>query len=256
MTSLLASALFPESPPSELAEVAHELGYDGIDLEVRGHPDADDERTLALLAAEGAPALLLSVDSHDAPTLRPWCALAKAAGCAALRLHPLPEDGVAPALVVARLAELAADSDVRLLVPNHAGSPLSTPEPLAELLDGLDPGRVAALLAPDQIPRSRAGDHVAWLGRMKLPPIGAVCLGGYRWEAQIGAGNIRLWSAVPTLIGQSLTPWPAWLQRLRELGFDGLFTCGDASLPAGAAERLRLARDDLRFLKRHWLPRA
>jgi sugar phosphate isomerase/epimerase len=255
MTALLLSALFPEADPSELAAVAHELGYDGIDLAVGGLPGAGDEHALALLAGEGAPALMLSLDTCLPAAVQPWASLAAAAGCAALRLAPPPEDRPELTATIGELAALGAESGVRLLIPNHAGSLYPAPDGLAEALAGVDAAALAALLAPDQIPRSRAGDHVAWLTRLKLPPIGAVCLAGYRWESQIGAGNIRLWSPLPTLVGQSLTPWPAWLARLKDLAFDGLFTFGDAALPAGAAERLRLARDDLRFLRRYWLPR-
>jgi sugar phosphate isomerase/epimerase len=252
MTALLHSGLFPESDPSELASIVAELGYDGVDLDVRGLPSTESERTLALLAAEESPALMLSLDSAELGQVAAWAELAAAAGCAALRLPPYEGDGSCPAADLPQLVESAERSGVRLLVPNHAGCPCSALEALASALAGVDPARVAVLLAPDQIPRSRAGDHAAWIARLRLPPIGAVCLGGYRWDSQVGAGNIRLWTPVPTLVSQSLTPWPAWLQRLRASGFDGLFTCGDPTLPASAAERLRLARDDRRYLRRVW----
>lgn len=255
MTTLLLSSLFSESDPFELAAIARELGFEGVDLAVRGVPDAETERTLAHLAAEEAPARMLSVEASDVDDLRPWAEVAAAAGCTRLRLAPYLEDHQNVAEQVRRLAALAAETGTRFLLPNHAGCLFASPEPLADVLADTDPAYVAALLAPDQIPRSRAGDHAGWLGRLRLPNIGAVCLAGYRWDAQIGAGNIRVWSPVATLVAQSLTPWPAWLQRLRDAGFDGVFTFGDPSLPAGAAERLRLTRDDLRYLRRVWEPK-
>lgn len=255
MTTLLLSSLFSESDPIELAAVARELGFEGVDLAVRGLPDAETERTLAHLAAEEAPALMLSVESTSPDDLRPWAQLAASAGCTRLRLAPYLEDHQHVAEEARQLAALAAETGVRFLLPNHSGGLFASPEPLADLLADIAPQHVAALLAPDQIPRSRAGDHAGWLGRLRLPSVGAVCLAGYRWDAQIGAGNIRLWSPVPTLVAQSLTPWPGWLQRLREVRFDGVFTFGDPSLPASAAERLRLTRDDLRYLRRVWEPK-
>ena len=255
MTTLLLSSLFSESDPLELAAIARELGFDGVDLAVRGLPDAETERTLAHLTAEEAPALMLSVESCEADDLRQWAQVAAAAGCPRVRLAPYLEDHQNVGEQIAALAGLATETGVGFLIPNHAGGLFASPEQLVELLADIEPRQVAALLAPDQIPRSRAGDHAGWLGRLRLPNVGAVCLAGYRWDAQIGAGNIRLWSPVATLVAQSLTPWPAWLQRLRETGFDGLFTFGDASLPASAAERLRLTRDDLRFLRRIWEPK-
>lgn len=255
MLALLHSALFPESDPTELAAIARELGFDGVDLVVRGTPGGDDARTLALLAADAMPALLLTVESCEPDQLHLWAHLAADAGCRALRLPLLLEWTDEPAVALAGWSALARATGVPLLLANHAGSRLPDPQTLAELLAATDPTQVAALLAPDQIPRSRAGDHAAWVARVPLPPVGGVALAGYRWESEVAAGNVLLWAPTPTLIGQGLTPWAAWVQRLRELDFDGPFTFGDASLPANAADRLRFARDDLRWLRRNWAGR-
>jgi sugar phosphate isomerase/epimerase len=160
-----------------------------------------------------------------------------------------PEDDHVPERL-AHLAEVGAATGVTVLVPNHPGSRFGDPADLAAALAGLDEGHVAALLAPDQVARSRAGDHAEWLARLRLPPLGAVAVGNYRWDSEVGSGNIRLWSPRLATIYHGLTPWPAWLARIREVGFDGHFTFGDPSLSATVGERLRTVRDDLRFVRR------
>lgn len=252
MTPLMLSALFPESDPTELAALARELGFAGLDLMVHGQSPADVERTLWLLAAAEAPAPLLTVDAWHPAELDSWAAVAAAGGCTALRTAPWPAEVDD---LPTRLAELAAVGErhgVQCLVPNHAGTVWPDVDDLARWLGSCDARWVAAALAPDHVPRSRAGDHAAWLARVALPPIGALVLAGYRWTSEIGAGNIRVWTPRPAMIMHGLTPWTPWLQRIRATGFDGLLTFGDPALTTAPAELLRILRDDLRYVRRVW----
>lgn len=252
MTSLLVSALFPECDPVELAALALELGFDGIDLTVRGLPRDEDQRAIEVLRAEGAPVGLITTDTCAAERLSAWAALAKASGCGHLRTAPWVVDEGPADRPLAELVPVAQRHDVVILVPNQAGSRFGEVPELARELAATDPRHVAAMLAPDQVPRWRDGEHGHWLWRMPLPPVGGVGLANYRWVSQVGAGNVHLWSTRPALAGQGLTPWSAWLQRLFEIGYDGLFSFGDGALAASPGDRLHIARDDLRFVRRVW----
>ena len=254
MTPLLLSSQFPESDPAELAALALELGYEGLDLAVTGRPGPGSGELIAQLAAAGAPVGLLTLDEADPDTVEDWAALAATAGCAALRTAPWPDDEP-----LRRLCELAAagrQHGVQVLVPNQSGSGLREPAALVEHLAAYDPSCLAAALAPDQVPRWRDSDPAAWLAAQTLPPLGCVVLANYRWTSEVGAGNVRVWSTRAAPAAQGLTCWPAWFDRLAHDGFDGLITFGDPSLAATMADRLRLARDDLRFVRRTWERRS
>ncbi|MBI2300236.1 MAG: hypothetical protein HYU66_15035 [Armatimonadetes bacterium] len=253
MTPLLLSSLFPELAPTELASLAHELGFAGLDLAVHGLSRVGVERTLTLLAGSEAPAQMLTLDGCEAAAVAPWLRVAGEAGIATVRTAPWPADTI-PAPRLAELAELAAQHDLALVVPNHTGSSFQELERLTAALEGLPPERLSAALAPDQLPRSRAGDHGAWLAGLALPAVGVLVLAGYRWTSEVGAGNVCVWTPEAAVLPHGLTPWAAWLERLRELGFDGLCTFGDPTLTGPPGERLRILRDDLRYVRRIWFP--
>lgn len=253
MTPLLLTALFPEAELTELAELARELGYAGLDLAVHGQPCAADRLLISDLSEAGAAVQLLTTDSTTAAQLRPWAELAAEHGCRQVR------SGVWPATVdhatreLEALAVVGAATGVTILVPNHAASCFREPAMLAHLLADVPSSRLAALLAPDQLPRWRDADPERVTGGL-LPPVGALQVANYRWQSDLVAGNQRRWSARLASACQGLTPWQAWLTRLRQDGFDGLITFGDAGLIGSHADRLRVARDDLRFVRRIWRP--
>jgi sugar phosphate isomerase/epimerase len=256
MIPVLQSALFPDTDANELAALATELGFDGVDLSVRGLPQPDDEQTLALLAAAGSPARCLTCDTTVPERLADWAALAAEADCRLLRCAPFDEDSRWVTSQLEALAEVAAARGVTILVPNHAASCFRDPAILAEFLREHDPAQLACLLSPDQLPRWREAAHRPWLERRELPPLGGVLVANYRWASELGSGNLRIWSAKQAPITHGHTPWSAWLARLRDGGFDGLFSFGDANLGATLGERLRVLRDDLRFVRRTWDPAA
>ncbi len=252
MTPLLLSALFPESGPAELATLGLELGFAGLDLAVIGRTTSEATRTLAQTAGEGLPVRLISCDSSEPSVLGEWSRLAADHGLGAVRAAPLAVDAEA---LPSRLAELAAVGEttgVTLLIPHHPGSAITDVPQLAAVIESVGSPRLAGVLAPDYVARSRAGDHAAWLSRIRLPPLGALVLAGYRWDSEIGSGNLRVWSPRLAHLLHGLTPWTAWLQRLAETDFDGWFTFGDAALTATLGERLRTVRDDLRVVRRTW----
>lgn len=250
MKALMLSSLLAESDPAELAGVAIELGFDGIELQLHGRPTADTERTITLLTAAGAPVGLLTSDLSEPSDLATVFELAATVGIDHVRIAPLAAELADPAAATAELGAAASRAGVTCLLPNHPGSCLPDVPSLAAALQAADSDQVAAALAPDYLPRTRAGDHSAWVSRLPLPRIGAVAVAGHRWSSEIGAGNLRVWTPRLALVMHALTPWSSWLQRLRDESYDGLYTFGDASLAATAGEVLRTLRDDLRFVKR------
>ncbi len=254
MIALLHSANFPESDPVQVAELAAELGYDGVELAVHGRPSDEDRHALRRLGEVDTAVPLLHCDDYEPDAVQPWAELAAEYGCQALRTSSWPEDGTGATVRFEALAAVAATTGVRILICNHARSCFRDLAVLAQFLSEVDPHLVAAALAPDQLPRWRDGEHAAWMARLVLPPAGAVVVGNYQWVSQLGAGNRRLWQAKLAPVTHGLTPWQAWLDLIREAGFDGLFTFGDATLSASLAERLRVSRDDLRWVRRIWHP--
>lgn len=253
MTPLLLSALFPETELPELAELVQELGYAGLDLAVHGQPCRADRQLLAELAETGTAVPLLSCDTTSASSLRAWAELAAEYGCGHLRC------GLWPAVVdqatrqLEALAAVGAATGVTILIPNHAASCFREPAMLAHLLADFPPRLLAALLAPDQLPRWREVESER-LANGPLPAVGAVQVANYRWQSELVAGNQRRWSARLASANGGLTPWQDWLHRLRQDRFDGLVTFGDATLLGSHADRLRVARDDLRYVRRIWQP--
>lgn len=256
MIAVLQSALFPDTDANELAALALELDFTGVDLAVRGVPRPDDERTLTLLAAGGCPARMLSCDSNQPERLSAWAELAAGCDCPLLRCAPFVDDVRQVSPQFAALAEVAARYGVTILVPNHAASCFRDPAILAEFLSEHDPRQLAALLCPDQLPRWREAGHRPWLERPALPAFGGVVVANYRWSSELGSGNHRIWSARQAPITHGHTPWSSWLERIRATGFDGVFSYGDEHLGATLGERLRVLRDDLRYVRRTWDPAA
>ncbi len=256
MIPVLQSALFPDTDATELAALALELGFTGIDLSVRGLPRPDDERALAGLASAGCPARALTCDTNAPERLADWAELAAGMDCQVLRCAPFEEDGRMITGQLDALAAVAASRGVTILVPNHAASCFRDPAILAEFLSEHEAAHLAALLAPDQLPRWREAGHRPWLERPQLPALGGVVIANYRWSSELGSGNLRIWSAKQAPITHGQTPWAAWLERIKETGFDGLFSFGDGHLGATLGERLRVLRDDLRFVRRTWDPSA
>ncbi len=254
MTPVLLSTLFDDSAPAELAALAKELGFEGLDLGVDGDP-ATAARRLRELSDHGLPVRSLTCVGWSPSDLAPWADLAAEHGCGWVRTGRWPADAVHVSANLEACVTLAERCQVTLLIPHHPTSCFREPAHLAALLHDLPPARVAACLAPDQVPRPRDLDPAVWLATAALPPIGAVALGSYRWLGEVTAGNQHRWTARPAGLAQGLTPWEAWLDRVAGAGFDGLFTFGDPTLPATANDRACVVRDDLRFVRRVWRPR-
>lgn len=252
MTPLLLSALFPDTDTAELATLAGELGFAGIDLQVHGGPREEDRRAIESLADAGRPAHWLTVDGCHPQRVIEWLQLAGEAGCRAVRTGPWPEDPERTSEQLDRLADAAAGAGVRCLIPNHGMSCFRHPTMLAQFLTDHDPAHLAAALAPDQVPRWRDGDHSAWLARLKLPPLGGLILANYQWVSELGPGNLMLWSTQLAGVTHGLTPWHAWMERVRETGFDAEVSFGDPALGGKLGERLAVVRDDLRYFRRVW----
>jgi len=256
MIPVLHSALFAETAGPELAALAIELGFAGLDLAVRGLPRPDDELAVTILASEGCPVRMLSCDSNAPERLGAWADLAAGLDCRLLRCAPFDDDGRQVTRQLDALAAVAASRGVTILVPNHATSCFRDPVILAEFLSEHEPGRLAALFSPDQLPRWRGAGHRPWLDRPQMPPLGGVVVANYRWSSELVSGNVRTWSAKQAPITQGHTPWSDWLEQIKATGFDGVFTFGDSQLGGSLGERLRVLRDDLRFVRRTWDPTA
>ncbi|MCC7490832.1 MAG: hypothetical protein IT204_00715 [Fimbriimonadaceae bacterium] len=249
MIAAALTAQFDDAPPADVAAQAQEAGYDALDVWVA---DLDGLReSLAAYFDSALPPALVSLAEHQPSALRTAARVCRGR-VRFIRSAPWPPTAARLSALLTELVAVARGEGVTFLMPHHSAGWCREPAQLAALLADQPPEAVRAVLAPDQVARPRDLPPTEWLARLPLPAAGAVAAANFKWVSELSPGNVRSWAPRLAPLSHGLTPWAAWLERLAADGFDGVFTLGDALLPAAAGDRPRTARDDLRYLRRAW----
>ena len=215
----------------EMAQLAADVGFDGVDLTVRpgGHvlPErvADDlPRAVEAIRAAGlsAPIMTTAITSPDDPATEPILKTASALGIRRYRMGWVsyrPELGVAGSLEHYRaamrgLAQLNAQYGLHGGYQNHAGTRVGGPVwDIWMLVKDLDPRWIGCQY---DIRHAVAEGGTAWPVGLRLlaPHVGTLAIKDFHWaKAAPGRWEIR---NVP--IGDGMVPFPAYLTLVKELG--------------------------------------
>ena len=220
----------------ETARVAHEIGWDGIEVALRagGHvlPERVDEdlpRLVGALRARGQSVLVTATDVRAADALSERVLRASAReGIRLYRLGPFRyRDGMSIprqlADIRAQLKDLAAlnkQLGVTGLFQNHSGNGYvgAAVWDLHALLDGIDPKELGVHF---DIGHATVEGGLSWPTNFSLVQdrIGAVIVKDFRWSLTPGRGGAPEWCA----IGKGMVD-PRFFARLRASGFQGPIT--------------------------------
>jgi sugar phosphate isomerase/epimerase len=246
-----------------LAAFCRDAGLDGVDLAVRpGYPVHPGNAATALPAAaralrgEGLEIGLVSTatdlndpDAKDTATLFDACARA---GVPAVKIgyfpyRPPADDALKAARArLAGFARLAARTKVRVCYHTHSGNYLgNNAAGLRLLLQDLDPHHVGAFL--DTGHTAVNGGPVRMELDLARPWLSVVAIKDMAWEKGKGGWQYRV---VPA--GEGIVRWDEAGRGLKECRFGGTVSLHGEYEARDLAERTRLAKQELAFLKRHF----
>lgn len=231
----------------ELAGVAAELGFTGVDLTVRpdGHvrPEMVETqlpRAVAAIRKAGLLAVQITTGVSDAGSELDRRVLTTAAGLGIthyrLNWYHYPERGSLPDALRGFADQLAALSALNRELglvgcyQNHAGQLVgASPWELAQLIDRADPAHLGVQY---DIRHATVEGGLSWPTGFRLlaSRIRSVVLKDMRWERVAGRGQV-----VDTPIGAGMVDFPAYFRLLRESGFRGAVVL-HAEHPLGGAE--------------------
>jgi L-ribulose-5-phosphate 3-epimerase len=214
----------------DVAEMAAEAGFEGIDLTVRpgGHvlPEhVADELPRAVEAARRAglsiPTLVTALTRADAPHAEALIRTAAAVGVRAYRTgwldydfrYPIARNLERHRAALAGLAQLNARYGMHGAYQNHSGVRVgSAVWDLAELLRGTDPRYLGCQYDLHHATIEGANSWVLGL-RQVAPLIRTVDVKDFRWTTRPGTPRHE---SVP--LGEGIAPFPAFFRLARELG--------------------------------------
>lgn len=236
MSVLLFTKLFGSRPAGEIAPVAADLGFDGIDLLIRPGctlaPDTvtDLPRVVEEFGSHGVPVSMVTTDLTD-PDVYPVEAVLGAcadAGISLVRLGYWSYDGSAPYLAVReqadrdldRLAEHAEHFGVRLAIQLHGGTIHSSGGLTRTLLERHDPSLVAAY--PDPGNQAVQDGREDWRLTFDLLEPWMACVGVKNggWFVDVDKGWRSEWLG----LSDGMVPWRDIAGWLHAHAFEGPLT--------------------------------
>lgn len=267
MQIVLFSKMFDRLPTGELADLAKELGFDGIDLTVRpkGHIEPEEaERRLPeavdIFRARGlsVPMITTAITDPEEPHAESTFRAASSCGVKFLKLGYWRYRGLGtllPDIEAVReklrgIAKLAEKYGVCAAVHVHSGDFL-TADPIAVylLLRDLDPDLVAAYIDPGHM--ALEGGRSGWkMGLDALSDrIRLVAVKDFAWvRTADDEGNV-MWTFEHAPLREGIVPWEEVFSLLAKIGFDGVVSLHNEYPEKTHDELVELAREDLAYLK-------
>ena len=224
-------------PYDDLAAIAAEAGFDGLDLPVRpgGHvlPErVADDLPRAVEAARKAglavPLATTAITSASDPLAAPVLRAARAAGITHYRMGPLayrPELGPARTLEAYRpqlrdLAALNAEIGLHGAYQNHAGTRVGGPVwDVWLLVRDLDPRWIGCQY---DIRHAVVEGGTAWPLAFELlaPHVRTTVAKDFEWR-RAGERSRTRWQIANVPLGEGMVDWPAYLALVKRLGVAG-----------------------------------
>lgn len=266
MRAVLFTKLFGERPVEQVAGIAADLGFDGIDLLIReGFPATPDDPTSIVdwarhLAGTATPVLTVTTDMTD-PGRYPVDAVLGAcadAGIPTVRVGYWYYDGSVPYADLweqARrnldeLATLAAKHGVTLLLQLHGGTIHSSGALARNLLAELDPAAIGTYIDPGN--QAVQDGREDW--RLTFDLLGDTlrCVGVKNggWSARdVAESGQRRWASDWLGVADGMVPWDDVVAHLRAVDYDGVLSFhGHYELPF--EQVVDQTRTDLGFIRR------
>ena len=266
MQPVLFTKLFASRPPTEIAEAAAGLGFDGIDLLVRdgscispGDPEgmAAAARTFA---DAGVPVRMVTTDLTD-PANYPAAQVLAACADSGVRLVRLgywpylPDQGFAKLVDAARrdldaLEELARRYDCTLLIQLHGETIHSSGATAMQLLVDRDPAVIGAY--PDPGNQAVQDGREDWRLTFDLLGPWLRCVGvknGGWFPARLADSRQRNWHADWLSLTEGMVRWDEIVPGLAARGYTGLLSL-HSHYEAPYDQVLDVTGADLRYLRR------
>ncbi len=256
------SKAFQELAPKETAEIAAQVGWDGIECTVRrgGHilperVEDDLPRMHAALRERGLELFAISTDIAGRPdranervlrtASRLGVRLYRIAHLSYQRTRPLPEQIKTIRRNLSELEQLNRELGLCAIYENHSGSD-SVGAPVwdaYQLVDGLDPQRFGIAF---DIGHATVEGGSAWALHFRLvqPYLKAVYVKDFSWRKK-GEG----WAAAWCPLGEGMVD-PKFFQELNASGFNGPIVQFHEYEVGRGAERLAAFKTDLAALQK------
>ncbi len=246
-----------------LGEVVAEMGFDGVDLTVRGggHIEPEKAKTQLPIAAKtlqkfNLSSTMITTNFTDAgePFANEVFSVAAECGVRFIKLGywRYRDFGSSKQMVkVAKkslegIAKLAGRYSVCAVVHTHSGNFLTaSPFVLSELLNGFDPQLVAAYVDAGHI--FVEGGLMGWQQGMEalVGKIRVVACKDFAWVKEG-----QKWNAKVVPIGEGIVRWREFFSCLRSMGFDGPISVHSEYSGWTTEQVIAQTRKDLPVLKR------
>jgi len=264
---VLFSKMFDRLPTGELADLAKELGFDGVDLTVRpgGHIEPEEvegrlPEAVEALEARGLslPMITTAITDPEEPHAESTFRAASNCGVRLLKLGYWPYRGLGtllPDIEAVReklrgIARLAEKYGVCATVHVHSGDFL-TADPIAVylLLRDLDPDLVGAYIDPGHM--ALEGGISGWkMGIDALSDrIRIVAVKDFAWVKTRDVGGNVKWTFEHAPLREGIVPWDEVFSLLNRLGFDGVVSLHNEYPGKSHEELVEMAREDLAYLR-------
>lgn len=137
----------------------------------------------------------------------------------------------------AKIAKMAASYGVRALIETHMGQMGPTVHKARAILEGLDPAAVGIMWDPgNQVLEGREVPRMAV--EIAGEYLGEVHVKNLRWIPGEMKDGRREWSCASCPLREGIVDWPAYIQVLKDVGYDGWLFFEDFSTEQPTVERI------------------